>query len=1015
MRDRFSSIVLFALPLLFAAFAAPAPAAVPTSPEALAAAFERHLALDEASEFPGLEWRNIGPVVQGGRLVDIESIPGSPYSFLVAYASGGLWRTDDNGVNFAPIFDDQPTIVLGDVAVDPSNPERIWVGTGENNASRSSYGGQGVFRSDDGGETWNHVGLAEGDRVGRIVVDPRDGDRVWVGVSGKLYTPGGARGLFRTSDAGATWEKVLDPGDEWTGVIDLVMHPENPDVLYAATWERSRRPWDFVESGEGSGVYKTKDGGTTWTRLEGGFPGGPEIGRIGLTISASNPDTLYASVDHQGELPEELREPGDSPLSADRLREMTEEDFLSFPEETIEAFLRGNDLDTELDAKTLIRQVTDGEVTIQDLLDELSDANASLFDTDIRGLEVYRTDDGGATWRRTHDEPIRDVVYTYGYYFGQIRVDPTNPDKVFALGVPLVVSEDGGKTWKGANQRDVHVDHQAMWIDPEHSNRVWLGNDGGLDASYDGGKTWIKVDSQPVGQVYAVEIDMEDPYNVYVGLQDNGTLEGSSLSRPGLDEWRVVGGGDGMHIEVDPRDGTLYTGFQFGFYFRNGEMIRPRDALGETALRYNWQTPIRLSSHNFDILYFGTQRLYRSLDRGTTWAPISPDLTASKERGDVPFATITSISESPERFGLVWVGTDDGRVWVTDDGGVDWRDVSQGLVAERWVSRVEASRHAEERAYVSFNGYRDDDLASYVYVTDDLGKTWRSISKGLPAEPVNVVREDPVSEDVLYVGTDRGVYASLDRGETWQGLPNGLPNVAIHDLAIHPRERELIAGTHGRSVFVLDALPIQELSKVREEAVHVFPVESFEYLREFQGKPPRWFDFWVEDAPEVKIPFYTKAGGTATLEVLDARAPEGEDRVLRSIELADLSPGVHTFTWDLRLDEELALAAEEAANVASEELASESEETASEETEAEEGAEDAEAAGDEPKPGWRGDWPWKEAVRLGWMLYATPGDYTLRVTVGEASAETDFTVTPPPPLEPRTPAEPKIRGQRDDE
>ncbi|MCG8458313.1 MAG: hypothetical protein MI919_18710, partial [Holophagales bacterium] len=399
-------------------------------------AWQRHLELEAASPFHGLEWRSIGPVVMGGRVVDLENVPGKPYSFYAAYASGGLWRTDNNGVTFEPIFDQMPTIIMADVAVDPNNPDRVWVGTGENNSSRSSYGGFGVYRSDDGGATWSHKGLGESDRIGRILVDPRDGDRVYVGVAGKLYTEGGERGLFRTTDGGDTWKRVLATGDDdgWTGIIDLVMEPGNPDVLYAAAWHRERRPWEFVEGGDGSGIYKSTDGGDTWARLGGGLPAGEHVGRIGLAIAESQPSTLYASVDNQEILPEEEWDLGDSPLSLKRLRNMSEEQFLAHDPQEIEGFIQGNDLDTELDAEELIQLMEAGEVTVQDLLDEVSDANADLFNTDIKGLEVYRSDDAGATWTRTHEEPIRQVVYTYGYYFGQIRVSPTDPDEVYALG-----------------------------------------------------------------------------------------------------------------------------------------------------------------------------------------------------------------------------------------------------------------------------------------------------------------------------------------------------------------------------------------------------------------------------------------------------------------------------------------------------------------------------------------------------------------------------------------------------
>ena len=1003
-RSRFalSSLLLAALTVSAVPASAERPdAAGPSTTAARDAAWQRHQALDELSAFKGLEWRNIGPVIQGGRVVDIEAVPGKPYSFLVAYASGGVWRTDDNGVNFEPIFDDEPVQIIGDVAIDPSNGDSIWVGTGENNSSRSSYGGVGVFHSADGGKTWTRKGLEDTDRIGRIVVDPRDSKRVYVGSLGKLYTPGGGRGVYRTKDGGETWEQVLATSGEdgWTGIIDLVMDPSRPDVLYAAAWHRTRSPWDFVESGAGSGIYKSTDGGDTWTRLEGGFPSGEFVGRIGLAIAASQPDTLYASVDHQEALPEEAWDLGDSPLSLKRVRKMDKAEFLSHSKDDIEDFIQGNDLDTELDADTLIQQLKDDELSLEDLLAEISDANANLFNTDIRGLEVYRSDDGGTTWKKTHDEPIRDVIYTYGYYFGQIRVSPKDPDQVYALGVPAIQSADGGKTWKGMNYRGVHVDYQSQWIDPEFPERMWIGNDGGIDASYDGGKTWIKIDNQPVGQFYSIAVDMEDPYNVYGGLQDNGTLKGSSQSRPGIDKWRVIGGGDGMYVQIDPRDGTLYTGFQFGFYFRSdGQAVRPRDKMKEPALRYNWQTPIQLSSHNADVLYYGAQALYRSMDRGETWTRLSDDLTRSDQRGDVPFATITTLDESTERFGLVWVGTDDGQVWVTRDGGVEWSDVGAGLPADRWVSRVEASVHEENRAYLSLNGYRQDDITAYVYVTEDLGKTWTSLAAGLPAEAVNVVREDPVNADVLYVGTDRGVYVSLDRGANWQGLPSGLPNVPVHDLVIHPRERELVAGTHGRSIYILDALPIQEAAAVKDEAVHVFPLEDLDYDPSWQGRPGGWFEgVWGED-PELEIPFWSKDAGPAVLTVLD-----GDGRELRRVEMT-AEAGVNTFVWDLLLDQEKGLAAEKEANTPKDDKKKKKKKKAEEKT------------GDqsEPELHTKAKWPRAEAARLGWKPYVTPGDYTLKITVGEGAGETDLSVSKPDSPRPRTKKKPKIRGQKDD-
>ncbi len=981
------------------------PGAPPTSFADKEAAWQRHVELDKSSLFSGLAWRSIGPVVQGGRVVDIETVPGEPYTFYVAYASGGLWKTTNNGVTFEPIFDDQPTIIIGDTAVDPSNPQTIWVGTGENNSSRSSYGGMGVYRSDDGGRTWRHMGLGETNRIGAVLVDPRDSNRVYVASLGKLYTPGGDRGVYRTTDGGQSWEQVL-AGDEVTGFINLVQDPADPDVLYAAAWERSRRPWDFVEGGSGSGIWKSTDGGSTWARLGGGFPAGDHVGRIGLTLCASQPQTIYAAVDNQQLLPEEKWDLGDSPITAKRLRTMTKEELLEQDPEAVEDFIRGNDLDTEIDAEKLIEMVENDEITIEELIEEISDANANLFDTDIEGIQVWRSDDGGESWRLTHDEPIRDMVFTYGYYFGLIRVSPTDPERIYLLGVPMITSADGGKSFETIQDRSVHVDYHAMWIDPNFPDRFFVGNDGGIDVSYDGGKSWLKLDAQPVGQFYAVAVDMADPYNVYGGLQDNGTYKGSSTTRWELGQrWRPIGGGDGMYVQIDPRDNaTVYSGFQFGFYQRSGkggrQTVRPRDKLKEPALRYNWQTPIQLSPHNPDILYFGANRLYRSMDQGETWEPISADLTKSENRGDVPFATITTFDESDRSFGLIWVGTDDGWVWVTDDGGVEWTDVSDGLPADRWVSRVEASHHDEKVAYVSLNGYRDDDDTAYLYRTADLGRSWASIADGLPAEPINVVREDPVNEDVLYVGTDRGVYVSLDRGASWQGLGSELPNVPVHDLVVHPRERELVAGTHGRSVWVLDLLPVQDLTEeLQTEAVHVFPVEEVKYSRGWKGRRSPWF-YRPEYDPEVKIPFWAAAAGEATLEVRD-----DDDRVLRRLQMS-VDRGVSVFTWDLLLDEPLALAAE-AERIASKQSGEDNGKKKKKEKKADK------KETDKTDKGVRAKTPWAEAVRLEWPLYITPGTYTLVVSSAGEESETEFEVKKPTPRSPRAKPEPEIRGRKE--
>lgn len=971
--------------------ARPRPAA-PTSEADRLAAWEQHQQMERDSLFRGLPWRCVGPIVQGGRLVDIEVHPERPYTFYVAYASGGLWRTTNNGLSFEPLFDHQPTTIMGDIAIDPSDPATIWAGTGENNSSRSSYGGLGVFRSRDGGSTWEWKGLGDTDRIGRILVDPREGQRVLVAAAGRLYSESGDRGLYLTEDGGDTWTRVLE-GEGMTGFIDLVREPGNADVIYAAAWERSRRPWNFVEGGAGSGIFKSVDGGRTWARLEGGFPQGSDAGRIGLAISPAAPRTVYAFLDNQQMLPEAEWDAGAGAVNAKRLRAMTREEFLLQDPEEIEDFVRTADLHPSISGEKLTEMVEAGEVTLEQLLAALNDANANLFSTDIEGPQVWRSEDAGATWSITHTEPIRDMVYTYGYYFGQIRVAPDDPQRLYIMGVPILRSDDGGASWYGLDDRVVHVDYQSMHIDEENPEHVKVGNDGGLAMSWDGGLTWLEFNKTPVGQFYTVAVDLAEPYNIYGGLQDNGTWKGSSQSESDdASAWRFLNGGDGFYVQVDERDNeTTYTGYQFGYYTRidpdgSRHRVRPRNALDEPALRYNWMTPIQLSSHNQDIVYFGANKLFRSMDRGESWTAISDDLTRSELRGDVPFGTISTLDESTFTFGLVWVGTDDGMVWMTRDGGVTWTDVAKQLPRDRWVTRVESSSHVRERAYVSLNGYRDDDLTPYLYRTDDLGERWTSIAKGLPAEPINVVREDPENEDVLYVGTDRGVYVSLDRGASWSTLPAALPNVPVHDLVVHPRDKELVAGTHGRSVWVIDVEPVQLLTgEFAAKGLHVYAIDDVQASRGWRSRNSRWFHRPDQDDPEHAVRVWAKEAGPAQLEIRD-----DDERLLRTVEV-ELLAGVNQLEWDLRLDEELALAAE-AARVADEarKAAADGETGAEADTDAE-----SETEKDAPAVT-LADTPWAEAVRLGYPLHVTAGEYQVRIVRGDLSAEHTVTVKAPP-------------------
>ncbi len=972
-------------------------------------AWQQHQTLEQSSWFGGLKWRSIGPTVQGGRIVDIAVHPTQPYTFYVAYASGGIWKTTNNGVSFTPLSDQLATMISGDIALDPQQPDTLWVGTGEPNSSRSSYPGLGMLVSRDGGKTFEQAGLTGADRIARVQVDPADSQRVLVAVQGPLYTPGGMRGIYRTVDGGKSWQAVLPGKGEWTGAIDLVFDPRDSRTVYAAMWERSRRPWNFVESGAGSGVYKSTDGGDSWTRLAG-FPQGAHIGRIGLAISAANPDRIYASVDNQQALPDDLIDLGDSPLSAARLKTMSKEEFLRQDPEIIDQFVRGSDFPPELDGKALIEKLKSGELTLDQLRAKLRDGNAALFDSAVTSLEIWRSDDAGKVWSKANQAPIRDFTYSYGYYFGEIRVAPDNADRVFVLGVPTAISEDGGVTWSGrSNAAHVHVDHHALEFDPANPQRVFNGNDGGLDVSYDGGATWLKLDSQAVGQSYTLAVDMEQPYNVYTGMQDNGTWRGSSTLDPsapggfwGSNEgWSFLNGGDGMQIQVDPRDASVvYTGYQFGWYRRSGKdagEVRPRPALTEAALRYNWNTPILLSEHNPDIVYFGANKLFRSMDKGQTWRAISGDLTRNPNRGDVPFATITTLSESAQEFGVIAAGTDDGLIWITDNGGQQWREATRGLPKDRWVSRVQASSHVRERLYASFTGYRDDDMSAYVYRSEDLGKSWQSIAANLPAEPVNVIKEDPVNAEVLYVGTNRGVYVSLDRGKAWQALPEGLPNVPVHDLVVHPRDRELIAGTHGRSVWIVDVLPIQELtSTVRSSAAHVFYVADVDYSRSWRSAPDRWFDH-LQVKPKSVIHYWAAQPGSGTLTILDA-----DKNPVRELPV-DAKRGINRLEYELLVDDKLGLAAEAAR--ASKAKAKADDKAVEDKAAVDKAAVDA-SIGELAKT------PLAESKRLGQQLYLTPGDYSVSLQLGGAVAETKFTVNAPKAAEPRSKAKFKLRGRK---
>ncbi len=721
-----------------------------------------------------MSWRSIGPAEMGGRTVDIAAIPGDPGTVYFATASGGLWKTEDGGITWRSLFESGGTLSLGAVTLAPSDPNVLYLGSGEHNPRNSTSIGDGVYRSRDGGETWTHVGLADSERIARIRVHPNDSDVVYVGAMGHLWGPNDERGVFRSLDGGDTWERVLFV-DENTGVADLALDPSNPRILYAAMWDFRRQPWHFRSGGPGSGIYRSKDAGETWQRLtnaglDNGLPSGV-LGRIGISIAASNPDVVYAIVESE----------------------------------------------------------SDGV--------------------------LWRSNDGGDKWELVSSS---QQVGGRPFYYSDIRVDPTDENTLYGIAGGLHKSIDGGRTWQRI-AANIHGDHHALWIDPENADRLINGNDGGFHFSPDGGDTWEFANTVPLAQFYQIAVDNREPYTVCGGLQDNDTWCGPSrttnVAGSLQNYWHeIIGPGDGMYVQFDPTDSDIaYANTQGGNLFRvdlgTGEArsIRPYPpglgGVGADAheVRFHWNAPVHMSPHDPGTVYFGGNVLFRTRDGGQRWDEVSPDLTRAEPEKLVSsggpitpdnttaetHATIYTIAESPLEAGVIWVGTDDGNVQLTRDGGETWVDLTpriSGLPDVSWISRIEASRRDAGTAYVAADRHRVDDMRPYLFVTRDFGETWESISEGLPTPGyVHVVREDPRNPDVLYVGTELGVWASLAGGRDWFSLRNGLPPVAVRDLLVHPRDNDLVIGTHGRGAWILDDIGwIQELAGALSADRHLF-------------------------------------------------------------------------------------------------------------------------------------------------------------------------------------------------
>jgi len=732
-----------------------------------------------------IHYREIGPTRQSGRFVDFAWNEKEPNTFYAATGSGGLWKTVNNGITFEPLFTNQKVFSIGDVAVAPSDPNIVWIGSGESNNSRSTYWGDGMYKSTDAGKTWKHMGLKESHHIGAIEIHPENPDILYVAALGHLYSDNPERGLYKTTDGGKTWNKVLDVvvKGKNIGVVDCVMHPENPDILYAATFDKVRKPHTYNLGGPGSRIYKTTDGGKTWNKLGGGLPEGM-LGRIGIDIYKKNPSVLYTTIENANK------------------KDMSDEE-------------RYQELIADKSSRGMI------------------------------GGEIYRSDDDGQTWKKASPDD-KSIGGAPAYYYGQIFIDPNDDKVVHVLSAASWGTYDGGKSWK-MRPLGFGGDDHALWIDPRDSQHIWIGYDHGLGITYDGGKNWYHPDNLPLAQFYAVGIDNSYPYRVAGGLQDNGSLMGPSTKRDGgpinLEDWQGVGGGDGMYNVFDWKTNRyIYNESQFGplsrLDLKTGERKSIAYSRKDPKMRWNWNAPILVSPHNSDVIYHSGNKVVKSPFRGEYWEVISPDLTTNNPKflttgkggdGNIQYCTITSFDESPLVEGLLWVGTDDGNVQMTRDSGKKWTKLNDNITGnpEYWVSRVIASHFDPGTAYVSYTGFRRDDFRPFVYKTTDFGKTWTSLAANLPQEPINVIREHHVNPNLLFVGTEFGVYVSIDGGKSWSQMKNNMPIQPVQDLKIHPRENDLIVATHGRGIWIADISPLAELcSKVLDQDSYLFKIEA---------------------------------------------------------------------------------------------------------------------------------------------------------------------------------------------
>ncbi len=812
---------------------------------------------EDGSVFRSMAARSIGPAGMSGRIAAIDVDPSDHSRIFVGAAAGGVWRSVNGGTTWTPVFDDQFVQSIGDVRVSRANPDLVWVGTGEGNPRQSVGIGRGVFKSTDGGNTWVHVGLAASERISRVIPHPTDPDVAYVGAMGPLWSDGEERGVFKTTNGGATWERVLYV-DERTGVADMVMDPVNPEKLFVAMYEHRRTPWLYESGGVGSGIHVTHDGGRTWTRLgpEQGIPEG-SLGRIGLAIAPSSRRVVYALV--------------------------------------------------EAERSALIR-----------------------------------SDDGGFTWRTINDE---EGVSPRPMYYADIRVDPLNENRIYRLGGSLDVSEDAGRTWRGVVPSSIiHGDHHALWIDPDDPRRLIDGNDGGIGISHDRGDRWRFVENLPLSQFYQLTVDNDVPYNVYGGVQDSGSWMGPSAvwdDRGIINaHWKRVNGADGFATMVDfsnPRFG--YTSSQNGNLLRfdketmERRRIRPPAPSEDEPLRFNWNSALAVDARDSTSIYFGSQYVHRSRDGGATWEVISPDLTTNDPGkqdpipvGDPPGTegdnntTILAIDTSPVEAGVIWATTDDGNIQVTRDDGATWTNVAGRLPDapdSAYVPEVKASRHAAGRAYVVVDDHRRGDMGSYAYRTEDYGQSWRRLPTAGIDDFLHEIEEDPVEPSLLFLGGELGLYVSLDGGQSWFKWTHGVPATPVREVIVHPRDHDLVIGTHGRGIRIVDDIrPLRALAAdptIRQRALHAFapaPAQQHEVALEGDAGIHRGYRvvghamFFGENRPYGAILNYWVGAAMAENGVeggaeLQVRAPSGE--VVRTLR-GPVAPGINRVVWDLHTD-----------------------------------------------------------------------------------------------------------------